>query len=145
MPTQFSFALYQEIVFLKEPHPFHFGATLTTNLANYDGNYTYQSEPKGEYRQKTTEVGIFPPNAFGLYDMHGNVWEWCLDRYHDNYQGAPSDGSAWLNENDNDYSRLLRGGSWDVSPGGCRSANRIRSAPDARSSSDGLRVVCSSA
>ncbi|MGB5636273.1 MAG: SUMF1/EgtB/PvdO family nonheme iron enzyme [Waterburya sp.] len=126
--------------------PFHFGATLTTNLANYDGNYTYQSEPKGKYRGQTTEVGSFPPNAFGLYDMHGNVWEWCLDRWHDNYNGAPDDGSAWLNDNDNDNRYcLLRGGSWYDNPRGCRSANRFRSDPGARSGLIGLRVVCSSA
>ncbi len=124
--------------------PFHFGATLTSNLANYRVTSIYQSEPKGENRQKTTKVGSFPPNAFGLYDMHGNVREWCLDRYHDNYNGAPSDGSAWLKENDNDY-RLRRGGSWFSLPRFCRSA--LRSWADAARSSPsvGLRVVCSSA
>lgn len=113
--------------------PFHFGATLTSNLANYNGNYTYQSEPEGEYRVKTTEAGSFPPNAFGLYDMHGNVWEWCRDHWHDNYNGAPDDGSAWLTENDNDNrSYLLRGGSWGSNPRGCRSANRQGNDADVR-------------
>ncbi|MFH7026811.1 MAG: formylglycine-generating enzyme family protein [Heteroscytonema crispum UTEX LB 1556] len=88
---------------------------MTTDLVNYDGNYTYASAPKGQYRQETTEVGKFPPNSFGLYDMCGNVLEWCLDKYHNNYEGAPTDGSAWLNGNDNDY-RLLRGGSWNDKP-----------------------------
>lgn len=75
--------------------PFYFGKTITSDLVNYDGNYPYGSGPKGTYRKETTEVGQFPPNAFGLYDMHGNVQEWCADTYHDSYQGAPTDGSVW--------------------------------------------------
>ena len=77
---------------------------------------------KGEYRQQTTPVGQFPPNAFGLYDMHGNVWESCLDNWHDNYDGAPTDGSAWV-DNDNRY-QIMRGGSWLNYPANCRSAYR---------------------
>jgi formylglycine-generating enzyme required for sulfatase activity len=103
--------------------PFHYGETITSSLANYNGDSTYSSEPKGKDRQETTNVGSFPPNAFGLYDMHGNVWEWCLDTWHDNYNGAPTDGSAWINENDNQI-KLLRGGSWDSNPWDCRSAYR---------------------
>ena len=102
--------------------PFHFGENITTDLANYDGNYTYNSTPKGTFRKETTEVGTFPPNAFGLYDMHGNVWEWCQDSCHYNYQGSPNNGSVWLNNLN--PSRVLRGGSWYVVPSNCRSSFR---------------------
>jgi formylglycine-generating enzyme required for sulfatase activity/uncharacterized caspase-like protein len=123
--------------------PFHFGETITTELANYDGNNIYASEPKGKHRQQTTEVGIFPPNAFGLYDMHGNVLEWCQDSWHDSYKGAPSNGSAWI-DNDN-QSRLMRGGSWIVIPSYCRSAfryNNYRVGRDYMYNDIGFRVVC---
>ena len=122
--------------------PFHFGETITTDLANYDGNYTYASEPKGEKRGSTTDVGIFPPNAFGLYDMHGNLWEWCADHWHKNYEGAPTDGSAWLSDNENQF-RLLRGGSWDDCPSFCRSAYRYYYYRVNRIVNIGFRVVCS--
>lgn len=103
--------------------PFYFGETITPDLVNYDGNYPYGSAPKnGLYRQQTTEVGSFPPNAFGLYDMHGNVWEWCSDRWHDNYQNAPTDGSSWASGTDD--RRVPRGGSWRHDAVNCRSANR---------------------
>jgi len=124
--------------------PFHFGPTLTTNLANYDGNYVYGSGPKGAYRQQTTDVGSFPPNAFGIYDMHGNVWEWCLDHWHDNYKGAPTDGSAWIEGGDSNR-RLRRGGSWFDGPRGCRSAFRGRGNPGGRFINIGFRIVCGSA
>lgn len=130
--------------------PFAFGETLTPDLANYDGNYTYANGPKGTYRERTTPVGEFPPNGFGLQDVHGNVWEWCLDDWHNTYAGAPSHSEAWL-DNDNHsqafremikfkgYSesffkalsntekrqeKLLRGGSWIHDPGHCRCADR---------------------
>jgi formylglycine-generating enzyme required for sulfatase activity len=109
--------------------PFYFGETITTDLANYNGSYTYGSELKGKYRQQTTEVGKFSPNAFGLYDMHGNVSEWCKDTWHKNYDGAPNDGSAWVMESNNDY-RMLRGGSWSLEPWYCRSAVRFRLVQD---------------
>ena len=108
--------------------PFHFGETITTELANYNGNYTYGTTPKGVFRGTTIDVGSFPGNPFGLYHMHGNVWEWCLDDWHDNYKGAPKDGSAWFDENNNLSQKqgraVLRGGSWFGNPGSCRSASR---------------------
>ncbi len=138
--------------------PFHFGETITTDLANYRGvdddsmdwKGNYGKGPKGIYRKETTEVGSFPPNAFGLYDMHGNVWEWCQDHWHDNYDGnPPTDGSAWLFSDErkekDDHTRVLRGGSWVDLPRYCRSACRLYNIPDARYNSDGFRVVCSAA
>jgi formylglycine-generating enzyme required for sulfatase activity len=128
--------------------PFAFGETLTPELANYDGNYAYANGPKGQYRQETTPVASFNANSWGLHDMHGNVREWCLDHWHPNYQGAPTDGSAWLDgeglnpENNNETSRLLRGGSWNVDPGYCRSAYRNHLQPDLASYLVGFRVVC---
>ena len=110
--------------------PFHFGETITPELANY-----------GEKYKGTTEVGTFAPNAFGLYDMHGNVWEWCADHWHDSYQGAPIDGSAWITDDKNAL-RVNRGGSWDVVPGLCRSAFRGYDYPDDQGSPLGFRVVC---
>jgi formylglycine-generating enzyme required for sulfatase activity len=128
---------------------FHFGETITTDLANYhgtnweDGGKTYPGVygqgPKGEYRQETTDVGSFPPNAFGLYDMHGNVWEWCLDLWHDSYKDAPTDGSAWTTGNSS-Y-RVNRGGSWGDIPGKCRSAYRNGFYFSTASINGGLRVV----
>ena len=121
--------------------PFYFGKTLTTEVANYDGNYTYGSGPQGEYRNKTTPVDHFGiANAFGLSDMHGNVWEWCQDAWHNNYEDAPSDGSAWLEGGSS--SRVLRGGSWYGNPWGCRSAYRIHSYPANRNNNNGFRVCC---
>ncbi|HAJ59449.1 MAG TPA: sulfatase-modifying factor protein, partial [Cyanobacteria bacterium UBA8543] len=122
--------------------PFHFGETISTELANYNGNYTYASSPKGTYREQTTDVGSFSANAFGLYDMHGNVWEWCADQWHDSYDGAPIDGSEWATDNDN-ASRLLRGGSWDFNPRDCRCAYRFRRTPGYGSDFIGFRVVIS--
>ncbi|MBD1212307.1 MAG: SUMF1/EgtB/PvdO family nonheme iron enzyme [Dolichospermum circinale Clear-D4] len=122
--------------------PFYCGETISTDLANYNGNYTYGQGQKGEYREKTTEVGIFPANPFGLYDMCGNVWEWCEDGWHKNYINAPIDGSAWTSLSS---TRALRGGSWIFNPQICRSASRIsyiRGVRDLIIINIGFRVVC---
>ena len=122
--------------------PFHFGETITEDLANYDASQIYGNEPKAEeYRTKTTPVGSFPPNAFGLYDMHGNIWEWCEDDWHDNYNGAPSNGSANLSRTSK--TKVVRGGSWDNFSRDCRSACRFNSNPFFRYNSIiGFRVAC---
>ena len=109
-------------------------------MANYDGNYTYGGGAKGEYREKTTEVGKFPANPCGLYDMCGNVWEWCEDEWHGNYINAPTDGSAWSNGSNNYMS--LRGGSWFSNPQFCRSAYRYSNDRDDPYYDFGFRVVC---
>ncbi|MDX2244951.1 MAG: SUMF1/EgtB/PvdO family nonheme iron enzyme [Leptolyngbyaceae cyanobacterium bins.302] len=122
--------------------PFHLGDTLSTDFVNYAGNHTYGTGAKGIYRQKTTEVGSFGiVNAFGLSDMHGNVWEWCLDHWHPSYEGAPIDGSAWVTDGDSSY-RMLRGGSWYNYPGDCCSALRYRYTATDRLNVIGFRVVC---
>ncbi|MGD1912575.1 MAG: SUMF1/EgtB/PvdO family nonheme iron enzyme [Rivularia sp. (in: cyanobacteria)] len=120
--------------------PFYFGDTITSDLVNHDGKYTYALAPKGKYRQGTTPVGSFPPNAFGLYDMHGNVWEWCADSWHDNYYNAPCDGRAWQEDGD-DNVRVMRGGSWFNVPRFCRSALRYKGESSLRDVFIGLRVV----
>ena len=122
--------------------PFCFGESITPDLVNYNGNYTYASAPKGKYRQQTTDVGTFPPNSFGLYDMHGNVWEWCQDDYKDDYINAPTDGSALTSSSG--Y-KLLRGGSWNLNPEDCRSAYRDYYNLDNYHYDIGFRVVCSGA
>lgn len=122
---------------------FHFGDTITPDVANYNGDYPYGGAPRGENREQTTPVGSFPANAFGLYDMHGNVWEWCLDAYQPSYQGAPTDGSAGvdLSLTEGDLKRVMRGGAWDYVARGCRSAVRCSLAAGIRMGGCGLRVV----
>ncbi|WP_017718687.1 bifunctional serine/threonine-protein kinase/formylglycine-generating enzyme family protein [Kamptonema formosum] len=122
--------------------PFHFGETITADLANYESNYTYASAPKGKYREETAPVGSFPPNAFGLYNTHGNVWEWCADPWHDNYAGAPPDGSVWEIGGNKDR-RVQRGGSWYSSPRDCRAASRNKFVQHFGRDNVGFRAVVS--
>lgn len=133
--------------------PFHVGETITTELANYSGiNWDYQGRvcskgaygqgPEGVDRRETVDVGsLGSANAFGLWDMHGQVREWCLDCWHSSYEGAPTDGSAWVEANC--QQRILRGGSWNGSPKTCRSAFRSKLDPAAKLYDVGFRVVCS--
>jgi len=102
---------------------FSFGDTISPEQANYDATFTYNGSARGPCRQGTTPAGMYPPNPWGLYDMHGNVWEWVQDVVHDNYEGAPLDGSAWETGGD-PARRVLRGGSWLYNPRYLRSALR---------------------
>lgn len=133
--------------------PFYFGETMTTELANYRGtDYSlrkrvlhsgkYHLGPLGKWRQQTTAVGLFLPNDFGLYDMHGNVWEFCQDYKHENYIGAPTDGSAWIRNSDN-LSYIKRGGSWSDFPKNCRSASRSGINPGNSGDHVGFRLALS--
>ncbi|TVR07156.1 MAG: formylglycine-generating enzyme family protein [Phormidium sp. GEM2.Bin31] len=142
--------------------PFHFGETISPEVANYDGNSTYGQGKTGVYREKTTPVGSFKAaNAWGLYDMHGNLYEWCLDDWHGSYEGTPDDGRPWFeDDNYSDFeedwqhwlytilqhsnNKLLRGGCWYHNPGYCRSANRSNGNPDRCYSGRGFRVALSS-
>ncbi len=119
---------------------FAFGDSLSSEQANFNGDYPYGSAKKSIYREKTTPVGSFDPNAFGPYDMHGNVWEWCEDVWHGDYKESPIDGSAWLNDGDSTY-RIVRGGSWYNNGSRCRSAVRYHYPPGARFRFIGFRVV----
>ena len=98
--------------------------------------------PKGQYRKQTLAVGSFLPNSFGLYDMHANVLEWCQDTWHDSYTSAPTDGSAWIEQDDKSL-RIVRGGSWANIPMVCRSASRGKYYPNYKNDAFGLRMICS--
>jgi formylglycine-generating enzyme required for sulfatase activity len=132
---------------------FYFGETISSEVANYRAQdwesygttYAgkYGDSKLGKYREKTTPVGEFPPNPLALYDLHGNLWEWCQDNWHKNYQGAPDDGSAWLDiESSETTFKVLRGGCWFYFPRYCRSAFRINDTPDNHEGYIGFRVVC---
>ena len=120
---------------------FCWGDSISTVQANYNGTGTsYNDSPKGEYRQATVPVNSFSPNPFGLYNVHGNVWEWVEDCWHDNYVGAPTDGSAWTT-GCSGSNRVLRGGAWATIPSFLRSANRSGNTPDFPICFNGLRLA----
>src|SRR5581483_2614030 len=121
--------------------PFHIGKTITPDMVNYDGNRPYEGGPKGPSRQRSVPVGNYNvANAFGLFDMHGNVWEWTQDVWHDSYSGAPTDGSAWQKDGDPTY-HVVRGGSWLNNADECRSASRSSARRDASFTRLGFRVA----
>jgi formylglycine-generating enzyme required for sulfatase activity len=123
--------------------PFAIGDAITSEVVNYDGSTPYGAAPQGIFRQQTVPVGsLHAANNFGLYDVHGNVWEWCTGEYHPNYQGAPADGSPWVSGVHVKH-RVIRGGGWDTFGVDCRSANRLTYAQDGRRSSIGFRVEMS--
>ncbi|MGB7414992.1 MAG: formylglycine-generating enzyme family protein [Thermosynechococcaceae cyanobacterium] len=115
--------------------PFHTGETITSQLADYIGTTTYRAEKAGEYRQSTLPVGHFSPNAFGLYDMHGNVWEWCADRWSRDYRRASNGGVAQRPQ-----MRAIRGGGWLDTPAKVRSASRSGYAEISLNRTIGFRV-----
>ena len=120
---------------------FCFGQTITDKIVNYDGNYPYGAGRKGITRKQPVTAGnLTAENAFGLNNMHGNMAEWCLDSWHDNYAGAPADGSSW-EDGGNQSLRVFRGGSWYDGGDNCRSAFRNSYAPDIKLSIIGFRVV----
>ncbi len=119
---------------------FGFGETIAANLANYNGAIPYKYAPQGNSNSSTTEVGTYPANAFGLHDLHGNVWEWCADNWHDDYDLLPRDGSTWTTGGDRSC-RVIRGGSWRDPAHYCRSAKRSRNAANQGDRSTGFRIA----
>ncbi len=119
--------------------PFHTGTTISADQANYDSSYTYGSGQKGRYRGRTVQAGAFSPNAFGLHEVHGNVWEWTQDCWNEDYTGAPTDSRAW--ETGECEQRVLRGGSWGDVPWLLRSADRGKNEPGIRDPKIGFRIA----
>jgi formylglycine-generating enzyme required for sulfatase activity/serine/threonine protein kinase len=115
--------------------PFSFGATITPEQVNYDGNYPYGNGRVGQYRQRTVVAGSLPANAWGLHEMHGNVWEWCED------SSAPYPGSGTEEPTRAAGARVLRGGSWNYNARDCRAANRYANSPDDRNYYVGFRLA----
>jgi formylglycine-generating enzyme required for sulfatase activity len=123
--------------------PFNFGKTLSSELANYNNRMAYLDGSTGKPQDETTPVDHFNvANAWGLCDMHGNVWEWCQDHWYQDYNNAPTDGSAWLSQ-ENTSLRVVRGGSWYADPRDCRSAYRNFDDVDHRNTNMGFRMACS--
>lgn len=122
--------------------PFHTGACVEKSQANVDFRFGYANCPQQDnaYLARTQNVGRYPPNPFGLYDMIGNVFEWVEDAWHESYAGAPGDGRAWTTA-DEDERRVVRGGSWGAIVGAARSANRFQEPADFRSDHIGFRVA----
>jgi formylglycine-generating enzyme required for sulfatase activity len=119
--------------------PFWWGSSIASSQANYDGNYTYGAGSKDEYRGKTVPVDSFKPNPWGLYNVHGNVWEWVQDCGNGSHNGAPTDGSAWTTGDCGH--RVVMGGAWFDYPWGLRAASRGRYSTDDRSYGLGFRLA----
>ncbi len=118
--------------------PFSFGANITPAQVNYNGNFPYANGAKGKYRETTVPVASLPANHWGLYEMHGNVWEWCADVWHDSYEGAPTDGSARVGPS---ADRVVRGGSWNSDARFVRAAYRGRDGPAICNADQGFRCA----
>lgn len=122
--------------------PFSFGDTITIDVVNFNGEHSFREEPRGRYIHVTTQGGTFPPNAFGLYDMHGNLWEWCEDNWLEDYSSSPRDNTSYQNKDSR--IRVARGGSWHEPPNLCRSASRIKFLQSDAEEFIGFRVACDS-